>query len=108
MAADDRARFVVWVGMLCVALLVYCTLHASQARAEAYAEYKRRQIAIVTGTVLAATPDTLIVIYPGPNDVETTKTFAGSSSSPPPEIGASVLVSWNRARPDDAYVMPIR
>lgn len=121
-AKDDRKRFIVWLGFLLLMLIVYCLVRSRQKREEAYEEYKKRQIVVVRGTVLNAdcsfdprsgivTCNELLVTYPGPDGETANRAFHFEghleSMDAVPQIGSSVLVSWNRKTPQNAYVMRI-
>lgn len=125
---NDKERFVVWLGFGFVFLLIACTFWSSSQRDQEYEDYKKRQITIVKGTVLNADcsfdPQTgviecgdLIVVYPssdivGPDTYDITKSFryAGTllSMDKVPQVGTTVLVSWNKNHPETAYLMSIQ
>lgn len=119
----EHGRFWAWIFFTAVCLALYCFVCTAQQRALAADEYKRQNIVVVKGTVMHADctfdPATqtiectqLIVMYPGVDGNNVTKTFEYAATAPNiqkvPQIGMTVLVSYTRTAPDTtAYVMSL-
>jgi hypothetical protein len=119
----EQRRMVTWVALLVCSLVAFGVMHSINQRAEAYAEYKRRQIVSVTGHILSADCsidpvggmiecDSIVVIYPSSaikddSTYDITRTFAysGRRLSIVPQIGNAVTVTWTRGDEESAYLM---
>ena len=121
---NEHQRFWTWIGLLFVVMVLYCFYCNSQHRDLAKEAFKRKNIVLVKGTVMHADCNfdptsgkvecrELVVMYPNENNTLTnTKSFQYESTiqkiDKVPQIGMTVLVSWNRKEPENAYVMAIQ